>query len=203
MESKAPGFLLSSSRFHACYSQTKEGGSIIDLGLSLGTQQHENYHSSGHMMGLDGYGELIDWSQSSCSDSRLKNHAREHGKFVQEECSNETIEEGDGVGSRGKWAYVKVNMDGFVVGRKVCVHDHGGYTSLARRLEDMFGMLSVSGLGLLEVGSEFSLVYQDKEGTWRNVGDVPWREFVESVKRLRIARRDDARLAFATTTPFN
>lgn len=37
------------------------------------------------------------------------------------------------------------------------------------------GMQSVSGLRLFETESEFSLVYRDKEGTWRNAGDVPWK----------------------------
>lgn len=87
-------------------------------------------------------------------------------------------------------------MDGFVVGRKVCVLDHGGHSSLAHQLEDMFGMQSVSGLRLFERRSEFSLVYRDKEGTWRNAGDVSWKELVENVERLRIKRRNDSLLSF-------
>lgn len=37
------------------------------------------------------------------------------------------------------------------------------------------GMQVVSGLRLFQAGSEFSLVYRDREGIWRNVGDVPWK----------------------------
>ncbi|XP_010496810.2 PREDICTED: auxin-responsive protein IAA34-like isoform X1 [Camelina sativa] len=103
-------------------------------------------------------------------------------------CSNE--------GDRRKWGYVKVTMDGFVVGRKVCVLDHGGYSTLAHQLEDMFGTQSVSGLKLFQMESEFSLVFRDEEGIWRNAVDVPWKEFVESVERLRITRRNDVILPF-------
>ncbi|CAA7046413.1 unnamed protein product [Microthlaspi erraticum] len=98
--------------------------------------------------------------------------------------------------SRRRWGYVKVTMDGFVVGRKVCVLDHGGYSTLAHQLEDMFGMQSVSGLRLFQTESEFSLVYRDEEGTWRNAADVPWKEFIENVERLRITRRNDDLLPF-------
>lgn len=37
------------------------------------------------------------------------------------------------------WTYVKVNMDGVIVGRKICILYHDGYSSLALQLEDMFG----------------------------------------------------------------
>ncbi|AAF31028.1 Contains similarity to IAA13 auxin inducible protein gi/1363484 from Arabidopsis thaliana [Arabidopsis thaliana] len=80
--------------------------------------------------------------------------------------------------------------------RKVCVLDHGSYSTLAHQLEDMFGMQSVSGLRLFQMESEFCLVYRDEEGLWRNAGDVPWNEFIESVERLRITRRNDAVLPF-------
>jgi len=54
-------------------------------------------------------------------------------------CSNE--------GYRRKWGYVKVTMDGLVVGRKVCVLDHGSYSTLAHQLEDMFGKFFMGSLG--------------------------------------------------------
>lgn len=82
------------------------------------------------MIGLGGYGEVADGSQSSCSNF-LPSHETGNGKCGKEYWSNE--------GGRRKWGYVKVTMDGFVVGRKVCVLDHGGYSTLAHQLEDMFG----------------------------------------------------------------
>ena len=59
---------------------------------------------------------------------------------------NECCEDLEGVQSKQRWAYVKVNMDGVVVGRKICLRDHTGYASLALLLEDMFGMLKTSQL---------------------------------------------------------
>ncbi|CAH2037593.1 unnamed protein product [Thlaspi arvense] len=171
MDLDPSGVFPSSFKYHPYYSQTMECGGVIDLGLSLSTIQHETYHTSGQSPG----------------NFLLKSHETGDGKCGEEYWSN--------IG-RGNWGYVKVTMDGFVVGRKVCVLDHGGYSTLAHQLENMFGMQSVSGLRLFEAESEFSLVYRDREGTWRNAEDVPWKELVESVERLRITRRNDSLLPF-------
>ncbi|XP_009148892.1 auxin-responsive protein IAA34 [Brassica rapa] len=163
-----------------------ECGSVIDLGLSLRTIQHEPYHTSGQSVG--GYREVTDDLKSNRGEFLQKRHETRNGRCGKECGSNE--------GGRKKWGYVKVTMDGFVVGRKVCVLDHGGHSTLAHQLEDMFGMQSVTGLRLFERESEFSLVYKDKEGTWRNAEDVSWKELVENVERLRITRRNDFLLFF-------
>ncbi|KAG6573937.1 Auxin-responsive protein IAA32, partial [Cucurbita argyrosperma subsp. sororia] len=105
-----------------------------------------------------------------------------------EECE----EEAEVVQSKRRRGYVKVNMDGVIVGRKVCIFEHGYYSSLALQLEDMFGRQCEFGLKLFETESEFSLFYKDGDENWRSVGDVPWKQFVEGVTRLRIARKDEA-----------
>ncbi|CAN7020789.1 unnamed protein product, partial [Brassica rapa subsp. trilocularis] len=173
-------------KYHPYNSQTMECGSVIDLGLSLRTIQHEPYHTSGQSVG--GYREVTDDLKSNRGEFLQKRHETRNGRCGKECGSNE--------GGRKKWGYVKVTMDGFVVGRKVCVLDHGGHSTLAHQLEDMFGMQSVTGLRLFERESEFSLVYKDKEGTWRNAEDVSWKELVENVERLRITRRNDFLLFF-------
>lgn len=106
--------------------------------------------------------------------------------------------------------FVKVNMDGTAIGRKVDLSAHNCYETLARTLEDMFCrsnrtantrssmeghnlMVEAGGSSKLLVGSsEYVLTYEDKEGDWMLVGDVPWRMFVSSVKRLRIMRTSEA-----------
>ncbi|XP_047330747.1 auxin-responsive protein IAA34-like [Impatiens glandulifera] len=96
--------------------------------------------------------------------------------------------------------YVKVNMDGMIVGRKICMLDHVGYSSLVLQLEDMFGppvhsfwtgKQSISGIRLFQPNSEYFLAYMDRDHeSWMAVGDhVPWKEFAFRVKRLRIARK--------------
>ncbi|KAH9623853.1 hypothetical protein KSS87_003872 [Heliosperma pusillum] len=103
--------------------------------------------------------------------------------------------------------FVKVNMDGVAIGRKVDLTAHSNYESLARALEDMFTtntpdksnaeelilMPKVTRPSkLLDGTSEFVLTYEDKDGDWMLVGDVPWGMFVTSVKRLKIMRTSEA-----------
>ncbi|XP_020536095.1 auxin-responsive protein IAA32 [Jatropha curcas] len=182
MDSNASGFFLNPSAIHSVYYQAKEDDGIIDLGLSLRTLQPEAYHPSGHFIGEEGCGEMMSWGQANSS---IKHSNSGYQGTVQQECD----EEAEGVQSKENWAYVKVNMEGVVIGRKICILDHVGYSSLALQLEDMFGRQTATGLRLFQAGSEFCLFYKDRDDNWRTVGDVPWKEFVECVKRLRIARR--------------
>ncbi|KAL6564032.1 Iaa10p [Orobanche hederae] len=113
-------------------------------------------------------------------------------------------------GPRKKSLFVKVNMDGIPIGRKVDLNACSCYKTLARALDDMFSPSAAVGarrsnveervlavgksrpLRLLDGSSDFVLTYEDKEGDWMLVGDVPWEMFLNSVKRLRIMRRADA-----------
>ncbi|GMI70371.1 hypothetical protein HRI_000706500 [Hibiscus trionum] len=103
------------------------------------------------------------------------------------------------VNEKGHLGFVKVNIDGIPIGRKVDLNAHSSYESLAQALEDMF-LRSANSLEkeplalskLLDGSSEFVLTYEDKEGDWMLVGDVPWRMFVSSVRRLRIMRTSEA-----------
>ncbi|KAA8543422.1 hypothetical protein F0562_021083 [Nyssa sinensis] len=106
--------------------------------------------------------------------------------------------------------FVKVNMDGIPIGRKVDLNAHSCYETLAEKLEDMFcrpstavsarrssfeehdPMVEATGPSkLLDGSSEFVLTYEDKEGDWMLVGDVPWGMFLSSVKKLRIMRSSE------------
>jgi len=51
---------------------------------------------------------------------------------------------------------------------------------------------SAKSLNLLDSSSEYQLTYEDRDGDWMLVGDVPWEMFVGSVKRLKIMRASDA-----------
>ncbi|GLT76606.1 hypothetical protein SLA2020_482580 [Shorea laevis] len=112
-----------------------------------------------------------------------------------------------GVNEKGHLGFVKVNMDGVAIGRKVDLNAHACYETLAQALEDMFfrnpPAINPVGPGaekeqatkhskLLDGSSEFVLTYEDKEGDWMLVGDVPWRMFLSSVRRLRIMRTSEA-----------
>ncbi|XVE81941.1 hypothetical protein DITRI_Ditri15bG0106800 [Diplodiscus trichospermus] len=109
---------------------------------------------------------------------------------------------GSAVNEKGHLGFVKVNIDGIPIGRKVDLNAHSCYETLAQALEDMF-LRSANSVGaekeqvtkpskLLDGSSEFVLTYEDKEGDWMLVGDVPWRMFLSSVRRLRIMRTSEA-----------
>lgn len=88
---------------------------------------------------LEGYDEIIEWPQSNLN-LKSTNIIQPRNNNFQEDCE----EDGEGIQSKERWAYVKVNMDGAIVGRKVCILDHGSYSSLALQLEDMFGKFQLS-----------------------------------------------------------
>ncbi|MCO5560098.1 hypothetical protein L7F22_013705 [Adiantum nelumboides] len=102
--------------------------------------------------------------------------------------------------------FVKVNMDGITVGRKVDLNAYTSYESLLLALEEMFqpspsaqGVTQASAARdsdlkhfLVSNGADFVLTYEDKDGDWMLVGDVPWSMFVSTVRRLRITRNSEA-----------
>ncbi|KAB5529437.1 hypothetical protein DKX38_019518 [Salix brachista] len=90
--------------------------------------------------------------------------------------------------------YVKVSMDGAPYLRKIDLKVYKGYPELLKALEEMFkfkaGKYSErEGYN----GSEHVPTYEDKDGDWMLVGDVPWDMFISSCKRLRIMKESEAR----------
>ncbi|XP_057514715.1 auxin-induced protein IAA6-like [Actinidia eriantha] len=90
--------------------------------------------------------------------------------------------------------YVKVSMDGAPFLRKIDLGTHKGYDDLAVALEKLFGCYGIGEALKDEDSSEFVPIYEDKDGDWMLVGDVPWEMFTESCKRLRIMKRSEPRL---------
>ncbi|KAG5523455.1 hypothetical protein RHGRI_035313 [Rhododendron griersonianum] len=98
--------------------------------------------------------------------------------------------------------YVKVSMDGAPYLRKVDLKTYSNYRELSSALEKMFSCftigqcgshgLSESHLKDLLHGSEYVLTYEDKDGDWMLVGDVPWEMFIDSCKRMRIMKGSEA-----------
>ncbi|XP_022727967.1 auxin-responsive protein IAA11-like [Durio zibethinus] len=138
-------------------------------------------------------------------NSTMENHKNETSMV---EKSTIGSYENSGNAKLRKSLLVKVNMDGILIGRKVDLNAHESYEKLAKTLEDMF-LRPVNPVGsmalehdmkkeiirpskLLDGSSDFVLTYEDKEGDWMLVGDVPWEMFLSSVKRLRITRTSEA-----------
>ncbi|CAN0858796.1 Auxin-responsive protein IAA26 [Linum grandiflorum] len=106
-----------------------------------------------------------------------------------------------------KGLFVKINMDGVPIGRKVDLTAYDSYQRLSTAVDDLFsGLLAAQrdsncgGImnkqeeeekaitGLLDESGEYTLVYEDNEGDRMLVGDVPWQMFVSTVKRLRVLK---------------
>ncbi|KAL8217838.1 hypothetical protein R6Q57_021211 [Mikania cordata] len=104
--------------------------------------------------------------------------------------------------------FVKVSMDGAPYLRKVDLRSYTTYQQLSSALEKMFSCFTIGQCGsqgatgresLSESklrdqlhGSEYVLSYEDKDGDWMLVGDVPWDMFIGSCKRLKIMKGSDA-----------
>ncbi|XP_016169282.1 auxin-induced protein 22C [Arachis ipaensis] len=84
--------------------------------------------------------------------------------------------------------YVKVSMDGAPFLRKIDLAMHKDYSDLAFALDNLFASYGIDAENCEQVP-----IYEDKDGDWMLVGDVPWEMFIESCKRLRIMKRSDAK----------
>ncbi|XP_071901419.1 auxin-responsive protein IAA26-like [Coffea arabica] len=108
-----------------------------------------------------------------------------------------------------KGLFVKINMDGVPIGRKVDLKAYDTYEKLSSAVDELFrGLLAAQGdssaggiqnkgegekviSGLLDGSGEYTLVYEDNEGDRMLVGDVPWHMFVSTVKRLRVLKSSE------------
>ncbi|KAJ6833031.1 auxin-responsive protein IAA1-like [Iris pallida] len=94
--------------------------------------------------------------------------------------------------------YVKVAVDGAPYLRKVDLETYSGYQKLLTALEEMFSCFKIRNYSnerkLVDPinGTEYVPTYEDKDGDWMLVGDVPWEMFVASCKRLRLMKSSEA-----------
>lgn len=108
-----------------------------------------------------------------------------------------------------KGLFVKINMDGIPIGRKIDLKAYNCYEKLSLAVEELFlGLLAAQrdhqtiGIqngsqekqafkGLLNGTGEYTLVYEDNEGDRMLAGDIPWNMFVSTAKRLRVLKTSD------------
>ncbi|XP_062214635.1 auxin-responsive protein IAA13-like [Phragmites australis] len=96
-------------------------------------------------------------------------------------------------------AFIKVSMDGAPYLRKVDLKMYNSYKDLSIALKKMFSNFKPTGNNMNEgklvdplSGADVVTTYEDKDGDWMLVGDVPWEMFVASCKRLRIMKSSEA-----------
>lgn len=122
---------------------------------------------------------------------------------------NKTVNEKPAHEHSRKNPFVKINMDGVPIGRKVDLNAYDSYEKLSAAVDELFrGLLaaqrdsSAGGIvneqeeekaitGVLDGSGEYTLVYEDNEGDRMLVGDVPWHMFVSTVKRLRVLKSSE------------
>ncbi|XP_021770258.1 auxin-induced protein 22D-like [Chenopodium quinoa] len=90
--------------------------------------------------------------------------------------------------------FVKVSMDGAPYLRKIDLKMYQSYPELLKAMESMFKIC----IGQYSErdgynGSDVAPTYEDKDGDWMLVGDVPWEMFITSCKRLRIMKSSEAK----------
>ncbi|KAJ3686424.1 hypothetical protein LUZ61_015588 [Rhynchospora tenuis] len=115
-----------------------------------------------------------------------------------------------------KGCFVKINMDGIPIGRKIDLKAYGGYDELSSAVDQLFrGLLAAQRVplvneksggeknqeikGLLDGSGEYTLVYEDEEGDRVLVGDVPWKMFISTAKRLRVLKTSDLSVSSINT----
>ncbi|KAL9232102.1 hypothetical protein vseg_007246 [Gypsophila vaccaria] len=94
--------------------------------------------------------------------------------------------------SASECLYVKVSMDGAPYLRKVDLQVYKNYTELSSALEKMFTCSINSQYASHGQAKGDVLTYEDKDGDWMLVGDVPWKMFTENCRKLRIMKGSEA-----------
>ncbi|XP_021276705.1 auxin-responsive protein IAA2-like [Herrania umbratica] len=106
--------------------------------------------------------------------------------------------------------FVKINMEGIPIGRKVNLSAYNSYEELSLAIDELFsGLLAaqkdssatqnennIEELAKADAGSlagsgEYTLIYEDDEGDRMLVGDVPWHMFVSTAKRLHVLKSSE------------
>lgn len=103
--------------------------------------------------------------------------------------------------------FVKINMEGIPIGRKIDLLAYDCYEKLSSAVDELFRDLLAAQMdpitaikknvekhaitGLLDGSGEYTLIYEDDEGDRMLVGDVPWDMFVSTAKRLRVLKSSE------------
>ncbi|KAI4301170.1 hypothetical protein L6164_034476 [Bauhinia variegata] len=164
-------------------------------------------------LGLPGRDEP---EKSSCTSNSVRSNKRSSPKTSEEETISKTDQEHKStappakvqvvgwppvrssrkniVDREGSGKYVKVSMAGAAYLRKIDLKVYKNYPELLMALESMF-KCSFGEYSEREGynGSEYAPTYEDKDGDWMLVGDVPWDMFMSSCKRLRIMKGSEAK----------
>ncbi|GLT49667.1 hypothetical protein SLA2020_232100 [Shorea laevis] len=134
-------------------------------------------------------------SIQSISDSDLKSDFSKDSKGR----SQLSVKETNRQSSNSPRSCTKVQMQGVAVGRAVDLTMIDGYNKLIDELEKMFDIK-----GQLCPRDKWEVIYTDDEGDMMLVGDDPWPEFCNMVRRILICSSQDVRkLSHGTKLPIS
>ncbi|PON54365.1 AUX/IAA protein [Parasponia andersonii] len=152
-----------------------------------------------------GWPPIRSFRKNLASTSSSSKPSTESQSYIQ----NKIMREKKPLETTRKGLFVKINMDGVPIGRKVDLKAFDSYEKLSSAVDELFSGLieaqrdsSAGGIqnnqeeekaitGLLDGSGEYTLVYEDNEGDRMLVGDVPWHMFVSTVKRLRVLKSSE------------
>ncbi|PKI77889.1 hypothetical protein CRG98_001681 [Punica granatum] len=120
-------------------------------------------------------------NEMSVADSSLKPELSKAPKDTnqgQQVWAKESQSKQNVISSRSR---TKVQMQGIAIGRAVDLTVLDGYDQLIDELEEMFDMK-----GEIRPRNKWEIVYTDDEGDMMLVGDYPWQEFRNMVRRIFI-----------------
>ncbi|KAI4373918.1 hypothetical protein MLD38_011976 [Melastoma candidum] len=161
----------------------KTSTSSIKRSIDETTGEEEEEDSGGRPKVTSSKAQIVGWPPIRSFRKNITVHPK--SKVGREESSSSS----DAVGT-----YVKVSMDGAPYLRKIHLGSYKGYDQLLAALQTMF-RITIGQYSEREgyEGSEYAPTYEDKDGDWMLVGDVPWEMFATTCKRLRIMKGAEAR----------
>ncbi|KAI4319923.1 hypothetical protein MLD38_033461 [Melastoma candidum] len=147
---------------------------------------HHHHHLPSSSSSLSGFKNLgADLTLNLGISPSFEDDIHPHMMEVDAGCEEE---EGDESGYNATF-YVKVYMEGIPIGRKLDLLAHDGYHELVTTLDCMFNTSIIwSEMDEAQCEGCHVLTYEDMEGDWLMVGDVPWEIFLSCVRRLKITR---------------
>ncbi|MCL7040370.1 hypothetical protein MKW94_011017 [Papaver nudicaule] len=160
---------------------------------SIDSSSHPNYSvcSSSSASSKRDLSTDLRLGLSISSSNSSRDHEQPDWPPIKRSLRNTLAEKGSNNNGNRPTFYVKVYLEGIPIGRKLDLFAHHGYVKLIRTLSHMF-LTTIIYPGVDRVHSDHEdyhvLTYEDKEGDWMMVGDVPWNMFLTTVKRLKITR---------------
>lgn len=133
-------------------------------------------------------GEVYIPSTLSSGDSEQKSGVSKEFREIKQDLLQVPTKEVQSRQSNSSRSRTKVQMQGVAVGRAVDLTTLNGYDDLITELEEMFEIK-----GELRPRNKWEIVFTDDEGDMMLVGDDPWREFCNMVRRILICSSQDVK----------